>query len=336
MAPNPNQGEFAIGDSSFLITGGTGSFGSTMVRKLLLEGARQVRVFSRDESKHFGLANEIQDSRVEYQIGDIRDSASLEYALRDIDYVFHAAALKHVPASESNPFEYVKTNIEGSHNLLSKLSRSNAKSAVFLSTDKSVYPVNAMGMSKALMEKLVRSSRYLGGAVPSITRYGNVVGSRGSIIPLLISHIKNDKPIQITDWTMTRFMMSLEESVSLVLFAMEKGEHGDLFVKKSPAADLRTILEAVELLLGTKAKKIQVVGPRPGEKIHETLLSSEERTFAQETSLFFRVPSVVLNSEDRTPPMGLRSEYRSDNTDMLSTDELVGILSKNEDILKLL
>lgn len=325
-----------IENSSFLITGGTGSFGATMVKKLLAEHAKRVRVYSRDESKHHSLSTYLQDSRVDYQIGDIRDKSNLSYALRDIDYVFHAAALKHVPSSEANPYEYVKTNIDGSHNLLSSLLNSDVKSAVFLSTDKAVYPVNAMGMTKALMEKLVRSASYVGTTTSCITRYGNVIGSRGSIIPLLVSQIKNNQPIKITDWSMTRFVMSLDDSVSLVLHAMSHGAHGDLFIKKAAAANLRTIVESVETLLGKKATQIEITGIRPGEKIHETLLNAEERSYAEEVLDFFRVPSISLRNQAPLSAESTKDEYGSNSTTLLNTDELVDYLSKDQTILKLI
>lgn len=338
MRSVPPDRKFAvkIEGSSFLITGGTGSFGSTIVRRLLNEGCSQVRVFSRDESKHFALQNELQDKRVDYQIGDVRDTNSLLYVFKGIDYVFHAAALKHVPASESNPLEYVKTNVFGSHNVLNALADSNVKSAVFLSTDKAVYPVNAMGMTKALMEKLVRSSSYPSNTTSCITRYGNVVGSRGSVIPLLISSIKNNRPIKITDWNMTRFIMSLEDSVDLVLYAMTHGKQGDLFVKKAAAADLLTILQAVEILLSKKAEVVNLSGARPGEKIHETLLNAEEKTYAEETESFFRVPSVVLNHQVELPKARESSEYASNTTSLLSTKELVNFMETDKQIAKLL
>jgi UDP-glucose 4-epimerase len=336
MVEVPNSTVISIEQSSFLITGGSGSFGSTMVRKLLESGVGFIRVLSRDESKHHALQNELQDSRVEYQIGDIREPESIRYALRDIDYVFHAAALKHVPASEVNPFEYTKTNVFGSHNLLTELSKSKVISAVFLSTDKAVYPVNAMGMSKALMEKLVRSSSYLGGAKSCITRYGNVIGSRGSVIPVFIDSIKRSKPIHITDWGMTRFIMSLEDSVKLVLFALENGKQGDLFVQKAPAANLKTILEALELLLGKKAPEIHITGIRPGEKIHETLLNAEERTYAEETDNFFRVPSVVLERKKDNPKGYSLEEFKSDSTRLLSSHDLLEFLRNDKEISRLI
>ena len=325
---------FAIADSTFLITGGTGSFGKTMTEYLLNCGAGLVRVLSRDESKQFALRNKFEDPRLELLLGDVREINTIEYGLRDIDYVFHAAALKHVPASEDNPIEYVKTNVYGSHLLLSALRNSNVKSAVFLSTDKAVYPVNAMGMSKALMEKLVRSNTYNGPVRSCITRYGNVIGSRGSVIPYFIEQIKTEKPIKVTDWSMTRFVMSLDESVSLVLQALSSGSQGDLFVRKAPSASLDKILTAVEILLGKKAKSVIVAGVRPGEKIHETLLNSEEKTYAVEESDYYKVPSVAIGSTANKAR--LLEEFRSDNSSQLSVDDLTKMLLSNPEIQSLI
>lgn len=325
---------FAIADSTFLITGGTGSFGKTMTEYLLNRGAGLVRVLSRDESKQFALRNKFEDSRLELLLGDVRESNTIEYGLRGIDYVFHAAALKHVPASEDNPIEYVKTNVYGSHLLLCALRNSSVKSAVFLSTDKAVYPVNAMGMSKALMEKLVRSNTYNGSVRSCITRYGNVIGSRGSVIPYFIEQVKTDKPVRVTDWSMTRFVMSLEESVDLVLKALSHGKQGDLFVRKAPSASLDKILAAVEILLGKKAKSVIVAGVRPGEKIHETLLNSEERTYALEESDYYKVPSIAIDSiANKTR---LSEEFRSDNSNQLSVDDLTEVLLSNPEIQSLI
>jgi len=333
---NEKSHSFSIEGSSFLITGGTGSFGMTITNTLLQNGASVVRVLSRDESKQFALWNSILDARLDLQLGDVRDIDSIRYALREVDYVFHAAALKHVPASEDNPIEYVKTNVYGSHFLLQALANSSVKSAVFLSTDKAVYPVNAMGMSKALMEKLVRSTFYHGEARSCITRYGNVIGSRGSVIPYFIESIKADTPIKVTDWSMTRFVMSLEESVDLVLHAMAQGQHGELFVRKAPAARLDTILDAVEKLLGKKATKLDITGVRPGEKIHETLLNSEERTYASESNAYFKVPSVAIHNGKEAPKTRVLDEFRSDTAKTLSCDELVEILKENSEIKALL
>ena len=327
--PSP---DFSTVGSSFLITGGTGSFGITMTNALLEGGASVVRILSRDESKQFTLRNRIQDRRLEFQLGDVREIESIRYALRGIDYVFHAAALKHVPASEDNPLEYVKTNVNGSHFLLQALTNSRVKSAVFLSTDKAVYPVNAMGMSKALMEKLVRSTSYYSSVRSCITRYGNVIGSRGSVIPYFIECIKADAPIKVTDLTMTRFVMSLQESVDLVLHAMSQGQHGELFVRKAPSATLKTILKAVEKLLEKRASQIDITGVRPGEKIHETLLNSEERTYALESTAYFKVPSIAIQNGKETTKERVIEEFRSDTARLLSVDELVSILEENEEI----
>jgi UDP-N-acetylglucosamine 4,6-dehydratase len=336
MESQEQSQKFSVEGASFLITGGTGSFGLTMTNALLKNGARSVLIFSRDESKQFAIRNAIQDPRLTFQLGDIREIDSVQYALRDVEYVFHAAALKHVPASEDNPMEYVKTNVLGSHSLLKALTNCRVKSAVFLSTDKAVYPVNAMGMSKALMEKLVRSTSYYSSVRSCITRYGNVIGSRGSVIPYFIECIKADTPIKVTDLTMTRFVMSLQESVDLVLHAMSQGQHGELFVRKAPSATLKTILQAVEKLLEKRASLIDITGVRPGEKIHETLLNSEERTYALESTAYFKVPSIAIQSGKQTTKERVIEEFRSDTARLLSVDELVSILEGNEEIRALL
>jgi len=334
MNLDSENNEFIRG-SSFLVTGGTGSFGKTMVKKLLEKGAAKVRIFSRDESKQFNLRSEFDSRNLELILGDIRDSEVLPNVLKNIDYIFHAAALKHVPPSEHNPLEFVRTNVLGSNNLLRALVDSKVKSAVFLSTDKAVYPINAMGMTKALMEKMVRSTSYTGNTISSITRYGNVIGSRGSVIPYFINQIKNNKDILITDWRMTRFMMSLDESVDLVLYAMLKANNGDLFVRKAPSANLKTILRSVENLLGIKSNNIIESGIRPGEKIHETLLNSEERTFAKETNEFFQVKGIA-SSLDNKIPKRIDTEFTSENTIRLEVDELTKILSTNPEVKSLL
>jgi len=326
---------FQVKGSHFLVTGGTGSFGQTVVRRLLADGASLIRIVSRDESKQFELKNKFADVRLDFVLGDVRDFHSLEYSLRGIDYVFHAAALKHVPASEENPYEYVKTNVLGSHLMLKALQHSEVKSAVFLSTDKAVYPINAMGMSKALMEKLVRSSSYEGPVRACITRYGNVIGSRGSVIPYFIDSIKSGKPIKITDWNMTRFMMSLHDSVNLVLHAMEFGNPGDLFVQKAPAARLDVILQTIEEILGTKATLLELQGPRPGEKIHETLLNSEERTVAIESELYFQVPSITKSFKQEVPQVRIEDEFVSNNTKILNKEELKNIFLQDSELNKL-
>lgn len=336
MKINTQESDFQIMGSRFLVTGGTGSFGKVITEFLLNQGAGFVRVLSRDESKQLELKNKIDDSRLELILGDVREIDTIDYSLRDVDYVFHAAALKHVPASEENPFEYVKTNIIGSHQLLNALRKSAVKTAVFLSTDKAVYPVNAMGMSKSIMEKLVRSNSYTGSVRSCITRYGNVIGSRGSVIPYFINCIKSNRTIKVTDWEMSRFIMSLEESVDLVVSAMTSGNHGDLFVRKAVSARLDTILRAVELILDQKAHKIELTGIRPGEKIHETLLNLEEMSYAIEDEEYFRVPSIVNWESLNSLKVGPFQEYRSDNSTQLNVNELSEILVNNSEIKKLI
>jgi UDP-glucose 4-epimerase len=314
-------------DKSFLITGGTGSFGHTLVNKLLDTDIQEVIVFSRDEAKQHYMRQELSDTRIKYVLGDVRNFESISKALRGVDFVFHAAALKQVPASESFPWEFVQTNVQGSHNLLRAISQSNVSNAVFLSTDKAVYPLNAMGMTKALMEKLVRSDEYPSQCTSVITRYGNVIGSRGSVIPQFIDSIREHRKVTVTDPLMTRFMMSLEESVDLVLFALKNGRSSDLFVQKSPAASVETIVTAISLLLGVSDVEIDTVGIRPGEKIHETLLTAEERSLAFEHDRYFQVSkrgnsNLSLSGSQAT----IFDEYTSANTYILNANELAELL----------
>ena len=275
------------------------------------------------------MKQKLSDGRLRFILGDVRNYESIARALRGVDYVFHAAALKQVPASESFPWEFVQTNIQGSHNLLRAISESKVTNSVFLSTDKAVYPLNAMGMSKALMEKLVRSDEYSSTATSVITRYGNVIGSRGSVIPQFIDSIKEQGFVSITDLSMTRFMMSLEESVELVLFALGNGENGDLFVQKSPAASVEVIVDALSLLLNRSDVEIRRIGIRPGEKIHETLLTAEERSLAIEHEKYFQVrkrAGVLTDTPVVSNPSNL--EYTSANTYNLTTEELAELLIK--------
>lgn len=317
-----------LGNSTFLITGGTGSFGNTLVSHLLNTDVAEIRIFSRDESKQHYMKQAIRDSRVRYFLGDVRNADSTNHAVQGADYVFHAAALKHVPAGELYPWEFTQTNIGGSHNLLRAIEGSTVKRAVFLSTDKAVYPVNAMGMSKAMMEKLVRSSNYSSSSVNLITRYGNVIGSRGSVIPQFISSLRNTGMVKVTNLEMTRFMMSLEDSVSLVLFALEKGEPGDLFVQKAPGATVENIVEALSLLLGIKNPEIEIVGVRPGEKIHETLLTAEESFRSIEHDNYFQVSNVGnLESVSANMQNLSNAEYASNTTVQLNSQELADLLS---------
>jgi UDP-glucose 4-epimerase len=312
-------------DKSFLITGGTGSFGHTLVTKLIKTDIREIVVFSRDEAKQHFMKQEILDPRLRFILGDIRNYESILRSLYGIDYLFHAAALKQVPASESFPWEFVQTNVQGSHNLLQAISNSTVSKSVFLSTDKAVYPLNAMGMTKALMEKLVRSDDYPSNSTSVITRYGNVIGSRGSVIPQFIDSIKNHGYVNVTELNMTRFMMTLEESVDLVLFALANGSAGDLFVQKSPAATVETIVGALALLFNKSNLEVRKIGIRPGEKIHETLLTAEERSLAIEHEKYFQVKK--HNLSQKVAIGGSHNvEYTSGNTEILTVTQLAELL----------
>jgi UDP-glucose 4-epimerase len=311
---------------TFLITGGTGSFGQTLVSRLLKTNVEKIIVFSRDEAKQHFMKQDFSDPRIEYVLGDVRNIDSIEKAISGVDFVFHAAALKQVPASEASPWEFVQTNVIGSQNLLTVLSKSSVNKAVFLSTDKAVYPLNTMGMTKALMEKLVRSDFASSQTNTVITRYGNVIGSRGSVIPQFIESIQKTNSVKITDPKMTRFMMSLNQSVELVLFALENGEPGDLFVQKSPAATVDTVVQALGLLMNKTDIEIEQVGIRPGEKIHETLLSSEERDLAIEHDLYFQVPKLRLEMSTRKITHAQHDDYTSQSTHQLNKFELAELL----------
>lgn len=275
-----------------VVTGGTGSFGSTMVRHLLQAGASAVRVFSRDELKQDTLRRELNDSRLQFILGDTRDADSMRHLFQGAQHVFHAAALKQVPSGEFFPLEVTKTNILGSANVISAAEEAGVESLVVLSTDKAVYPINAMGMSKALMEKVaIAESRRIGehGMKIAVTRYGNVMMSRGSVIPAFLQQAYKSEEVTITDGSMTRFMMSLDQSVNLVEYAMFAGSQGSTFVRKAPAATIATLVEAIEILLG-KSLKRNIVGIRHGEKKHETLLSSEETRVSIDSGNFTEVP----------------------------------------------
>jgi UDP-N-acetylglucosamine 4,6-dehydratase/5-epimerase len=283
----------SIYDSIVTITGGTGSFGSTMARHLLANGVGELRIFSRDEAKQDAMRHALGDERVRFYIGDVRDALSVKAAVKGADLVFHAAALKQVPSAEFFPLEAVATNIHGSANVLRASIDSGVKSAVFLSTDKAVYPINAMGMSKALMEKSVLSFARNGQSEDTkiaVTRYGNVMASRGSVIPLFINQIRAGKPITVTEPQMTRFMMSLTESVDLVQHAFENADNGDLFVRKAPASTVADLIAAICELFDARGHEVQTIGVRHGEKLYESLLSTEERANAIDQVDYFKVP----------------------------------------------
>ena len=317
------------------ITGGTGSFGSTMLKHLLDQGAAEVRVFSRDESKQDHLRHIIKDSRVRFYIGDVRDPLSVKGVMKGTELVFHAAALKQVPSAEFFPLEAVATNVQGSANVLRASIEAGVSSVVCLSTDKAVYPINAMGMTKALMEKtaiaFARDNQDSETCI-SATRYGNVMYSRGSVIPLLISQIKEQRPITITDPNMTRFLMTLSESVDLVGYAFENASTGDLFVRKAPASTIETLATALIEMFGGSKDQIQNIGFRHGEKLYESLLSSEERAIAEDLGGYYRVPldtrdlnySVFFEEgEKRAPEI---ESYTSHNTERLEIEAVKALL----------
>jgi UDP-glucose 4-epimerase len=280
-------------DSVVTITGGTGSFGQTMAKSLLAENVREIRIFSRDETKQELMRNSMRDERLRFFIGDVRDSDSVSSAIRGSNYVFHAAALKQVPSCEFFPMQAVATNVTGSSNVIEAAVRNDVESVVCLSTDKAVYPINAMGMSKAMMEKVAQSfarSRENSGTRISITRYGNVMMSRGSVIPLFLEQIKSGNSVTVTNTEMTRFLMSLDESVDLVKYAFAEGNSGDLFVRKAPASTVSTLISALSIVTGKKEIEVKDIGIRHGEKQHESLVSSEEMMKAVDCGDYFRIP----------------------------------------------
>ena len=328
--------------SVVVITGGTGSFGSTMAKHALSEGASEVRILSRDEAKQDAMRHAISDSRLRFFIGDTRDLESVDRAIRGCDLVFHAAALKQVPSAEFFPLEAVKTNINGSANVLRSSLDRGVRSVVCLSTDKAVYPINAMGMTKALMEKtamaFARDNQDSETSI-SVTRYGNVMYSRGSVIPLFISQLKSRKSLTITDPTMTRFLMSLAESVDLVKYAFENAESGDLFVRKAPASTIETLALALGELFGVNLS-IDTIGFRHGEKLYESLLSVEERAYAQDHGDYYRVPLdtrdlnyEVFFEQGQSRPESLQA-YTSHNTQRLSVDGVKALLLTLPEIRK--
>jgi UDP-glucose 4-epimerase len=317
------------------ITGGTGSFGKQMLRRMLQTELAEIRIFSRDENKQDALRSEFKDSRIRYVIGDVRDSVSVQRALKNVDYVFHAAALKQVPSCEFFPQEAVATNVLGSENVLNACIINNVESIVCLSTDKAVYPINAMGQTKALMEKMAQASARQNdgsGTRISITRYGNVMMSRGSVIPIFLDQAKKGQNLTITNPKMTRFMMSLEESVELVLYALQNGRNGDLFVQKAPASSMGNLAKAIIDSYGNPSlSKIELVGIRHGEKMAETLLSIEEMGTAEDLGEYFKVP-LDKRSLDYLSGGGIQEiqldkpAFTSDNTRQLNVAEVQNIL----------
>jgi UDP-N-acetylglucosamine 4,6-dehydratase len=325
----------AVKGSIVTITGGTGSFGSTMAKHLLGQDVGEVRIFSRDEAKQDAMRHSIDDKRVRFFIGDTRDPDSVNGAVRGADLIFHAAALKQVPSAEFFPLEAVKTNINGSANVLRAAVANEVKGVVCLSTDKAVYPINAMGMTKALMEKTAQAfarDSIDSGTTISITRYGNVMYSRGSVIPLFISQLRSGNPITITDPTMTRFLMSLAESVDLVKYAFENAETGDLFVRKAPASTIDVLARALTEMFGGSVGQIRTIGFRHGEKLFESLISTEEHAKAEDLGDYFRVPLDTrdLNYseyfEEGEPRNASLNAYTSHNTERLDIEGVKALL----------
>jgi UDP-glucose 4-epimerase len=328
-----------------LITGGTGSFGNAILRAFLKSDICEIRIFSRDEKKQDDQRKFYQSNKLKYYVGDVRDYTSVLNATRGVDYVFHAAALKQVPSCEFHPMEAVKTNITGTDNVLEAAIANGVRRVMCLSTDKAVYPINAMGISKAMMEKvMVAKSRNIDPArtVISCTRYGNVMASRGSVIPLFADQVRRGQPITITDPAMTRFMMTLEEAVELVAFAFQYGKTGDIFVQKAPAATLQTVAEALRVVLGKPNHKIEIIGTRHGEKKFEALLSREEMAAAEDLGRYFRIPPDLrdLNYskfvEQGEPRISQFQDYNSNNTERLSVEQMREALSKLRFIQRLL
>jgi len=319
-----------------LITGGTGSFGNAVLRRFLKTEISEIRIFSRDEKKQDDMRHVYQNDKLKFYIGDVRNASSLDDAMQGVDYVFHAAALKQVPSCEFYPMEAVRTNIEGTDNVLSVAMANGVKRVVTLSTDKAAYPINAMGISKAMMEKVtVARSRIAAekGLVFCSTRYGNVMASRGSVIPLFVKQIKAGKPITVTDPEMTRFMMSLDDAVNLVLYAFEHAKPGDLFVQKSPAATIGVLAETIIRLLKAK-EEVKTIGTRHGEKLYETLLTREECAKAQDLGEYYRVAAdnrdlnynKFFSEGDRV--LSHADDYHSHNTRRLNVEELTELLLK--------
>ena len=318
-----------------LLTGGTGSFGNAVLHRLLSSDLREIRIFSRDEKKQDDMRKHYDNPKLKFYIGDVRDCQSLLNVASGVDYIFHAAALKQVPSCEFHPLEAVKTNILGTENLLEASIRGGVRRVVVLSTDKAVYPINAMGISKAMMEKVaVAKSRSSTHTVINVTRYGNVMASRGSVIPLFIEQIRAGKLITITDPNMTRFMMTLDDAVDLVLYAFEHGRPGEIFVQKAPAATIGVLAKALAALVGKPEHEVRVIGTRHGEKLYEALLSREEMVSAEDLGGYYRVPPDLrdLNYgkfvEHGETKISEATDYNSHNTQRLDVAGMQALLMK--------
>ena len=324
-------------NKTLLITGGTGSFGNAVLNRFLKSDIKEIRIFSRDEKKQDDMRKKFNNNKLKFYIGDVRDLNSISNCCTGVDYIFHAAALKQVPSCEFYPLEALKTNVLGTENILEAAIRKNVKRVICLSTDKAVYPINSMGISKAMMEKImVAKSRNVDGNKTIIcgTRYGNVMASRGSVIPLFLRQIINDEPITITDPEMTRFMMTLDDAVNLVLHAFENGTNGDIFVQKAPAATIKILVEALKDITNKQKHIVEMIGTRHGEKLYETLCSREEMFVAEDQQDYFRIPSdnrdLNYSKYHEKGEKNLTSvdDYNSHNTKRLDKKEMINLLRK--------
>ena len=320
-------------NKTFLVTGGTGSFGQAFVSRFLDMNIKEIRIFSRDELKQDEMRKKFNNNKLKFYIGDVRDVNSIDDAMRSVDYVFHAAALKQVPSCEFYPIQAVKTNIIGTENILNSAIAKSVKKVIVLSTDKAVYPINAMGISKAMMERVaVAKGRNVAETMIAVTRYGNVIASRGSVIPLFINQLRSGAPITITNPKMTRFMMSLDQAVELVLFAFENGKSGDIFVQKAPAATIGLLANTIKDIIGRPKHEVKTIGTRHGEKLYETLLTKEEMAKAIDMGEYFRIPADTrdLNYnkffEEGEEVLNEAGEYHSHNTQRLNEGELTDLL----------
>jgi UDP-N-acetylglucosamine 4,6-dehydratase len=321
-------------NNTLLITGGTGSFGNAVLKRFLYsDHFNEIRIFSRDEKKQDDMRNHLKNPKLKFFIGDVRDYYSVEPATRGVDYIFHAAALKQVPSCEFFPMEAVKTNVYGTQNVIKSAAFNGVKKVICLSTDKAAYPINAMGISKAMMEKVaIAESRNLSGTIVCLTRYGNVMASRGSVIPLFVNQMKQNLPLTITDPNMTRFLMSLDDAVDLVLFAFENGRSGDLFVNKAPAATIGDLALALKNLANSSSK-INIIGTRHGEKLYETLCTREEMLKAEDMGSFYRIPSDNRDLNyanffsEGSKSINDILDYNSHNTEILNVSEIEKLLS---------
>lgn len=328
-------------NKTLLITGGTGSFGNAVLKRFLDTDIKEIRIFSRDEKKQDDMRHEIQNPEVKFYIGNVRDKRSVDGVMRGVDYVFHAAALKQVPSCEFFPMQAVRTNVMGTENVLDSAEENGVKNVIVLSTDKAAYPINAMGISKAMMEKVaLAKARSLGNDAATticVTRYGNVMASRGSVIPLWVDQIKSGKPITITDPNMTRYMMTLDDAVDLVLYAFEHGNQGDLFVQKAPAATLEVLAESLKELYKADTE-IKIIGTRHGEKLYETLVTREEMFRSEDMGNYFRIPADGrdLNYDkyfiEGQVDISKVEDYHSHNTHRLNKEEMKQLLLKIPEI----